>query len=88
VAVIDGPVRSYFNLVSFFFSVQMHLTYSFTAEADKAKENAKREATQRAEQRKKKKDAEQLKAARREQSRSKNRRNGKPFWLFLCYRGC
>jgi hypothetical protein len=60
-------------LVCFFFFVRPHFAYSFTDEAHRAKENAKLEATQRAEQRKKKKAVEQVRAAQRERARSKNK---------------
>jgi hypothetical protein len=50
----------------------LHFAYSFTDEAHQTRENAKREAAQRIEQRKKKKAIEQVRATQREQARSKN----------------
>lgn len=52
-----------------------YLTYIFTAEATQNKENAKREAAKRADQRKKKKAIMQQKAAQREQAGRSNGRN-------------
>jgi hypothetical protein len=64
----------------------LYLTYTFTAEERREKENAKREAAARTEQRKKKKVSMQQKVAQREQAGNNNRKTGKSDMFIIHFR--